>query len=221
MAEVDAAAALAGADGADRGTAGVHGRGRTAEPLRPRPRPRKGRAVRRPRHRQRGAAAPAWPGLVLAALLAGGSGSVCEAAPAAVGAMDSVRARPEVRPTRVYVGMWSTHLRDIDRGLSANSLIGVSWRGYFGGTFINSFGDRALSAGLQRSISGPGPGALAVGLGYRAGVITGYDERFFGIGHMFPVIPFAQLLGHIDLSRFGIELSYAGVVASVAMNLRL
>ncbi|MGH7471932.1 MAG: hypothetical protein ACRENP_28610 [Longimicrobiales bacterium] len=120
--------------------------------------------------------------------------------------------------TRVYVGMWSTHLRDLNRGLLGNSLIGLAYRGYYAATFINSFGDRAVAVGIQRSFSPGKPGWLTTALGYRVGLLTGYDERLFGIGHISPLIPFGQIVGNLDCRNLGVELAYAGVVATVTLS---
>jgi hypothetical protein len=123
--------------------------------------------------------------------------------------------------TRIYLGMWSTHIRDIAEGMSPNSLIGLAWRGYFGATFINSFGDRSVAVGLQRNFSPSGRSAVTTALGYRFGLVTGYDDRFFGIGHMVPALPFAQLVGTIDFRSLGLELNYSGIVASFVLNWRI
>jgi len=133
---------------------------------------------------------------------------------------DTAEAKTAAKRTRFYVGMWSTHLRDIDHGLSANSLFGFAYRGFFGGTFINSFGDRSVTAGLQRSFSEPASGALTTAFGYRLGVVTGYDERFFGIGDKLPVLPFVQLVGSVDWRSIGVEIGYAGIVASIMTSWR-
>ena len=134
---------------------------------------------------------------------------------------DSVDVKSAAMQTRVYVGMWSTHLRDIGRGLGANSLIGFAFRGFFGGTFINSFGDRSVALGMQRSFTSPRSGAMTTALGYRLGVITGYDERFFGIGDKLPALPFAQLVARLDIRNVGIEATYSGIVASIMLSCRL
>jgi hypothetical protein len=134
---------------------------------------------------------------------------------------DSVQPIPSAMRTRVYMGMWSTHLRDINRGLGNNSLLGLSYRGYFAATFINSYGDRAVSAGIQRNFSPHANGFVKSALGYRVGLLSGYDERFFGIGDKLPVIPFVQLVGNVDWRNLGVEFGYAGIVASVLFNLRL
>lgn len=123
-------------------------------------------------------------------------------------------------PSRLYVGMWTTHLRELDRGVDSNHLVGVLFRGFYGATFINSFGDRAVTAGIQRVLT-PRPWTDGLALGYRAGLITGYDERFLSIAGWAPVIPFAQLIGSLDRGRVGVELAYAGVVASLATSIRL
>src|SRR5690606_4966894 len=114
-----------------------------------------------------------------------------------------------------------THLRDIDRGLKQNSLFGIAYRGFFAGTFINSFGDRSVSAGVQRNFSEAASGSLTRMFGYRLGLIAGYDERLFGIGDIFPVLPFAQIVGALHWRRVGVELAYSGVVASIMTSMRL
>lgn len=134
---------------------------------------------------------------------------------------DTSSVRPAAMQTRVYLAMWTTHLRDLTGGLLPNSLIGFAYRGYYAGTFINSYGDRAVVAGMQRSFSTPRSGSLTTAIGYRAGVLTGYDERFLGIGDKIPALPFFQLVGTVDYRRVGVELAYSGIVASVIVNLRL
>jgi hypothetical protein len=134
---------------------------------------------------------------------------------------DTTGTRPAALRTRIYFGMWSTHFRDLNEGLDGNSLIGLSYRGFFGATFINSFGDRAVGVGMQRSLSTARSGFLTPAFGYRAGLVTGYDERFFGVGDKTPVIPFVQFIGSIDVRNLGVEIAWAGIVASVTMNWRL
>lgn len=135
---------------------------------------------------------------------------------------DSTSAPPAaLMRTRLYLGMWSTHLRDLGGGLHGNAVLGVAFRGFYAATFINSFGDRSLAAGIQRGLTTPQRGTLTAALGYRAGLVTGYDERLFGIGDKLPALPFAQLVGSLDYRNVGLELAYAGIVASVVMNWRI
>jgi hypothetical protein len=116
---------------------------------------------------------------------------------------------------RIYVGMWSTHVLDIGRGLKQNWLVGAGWRGYYGGTFINSFGDRSFVAGIQRTLVRGDSGAVVPAFGYRLGIVTGYDERFTRIARKVPVLPMAQIKGDFEMGRTGLEVGWAGLVASL------
>jgi hypothetical protein len=61
---------------------------------------------------------------------------------------------------------------------------------------------------------------VSVRLGYRAGLVTGYDERLFPLAGATPVLPLLQPLIAFDANRWGLELSYAGVIASVGWSIR-
>jgi hypothetical protein len=134
---------------------------------------------------------------------------------------DSTRGGPTLPPTRLYVGMWSTHLRDLSPHPTANWLIAVSHRGYFAGTFVNSFEERGWAGGVQRDLLRRGEGSLSTSIGARAGLVSGYDERLLGIGDRSPLFPFLQLLWNVDWHRLGVEFSWSGIVVSAATNLRL
>jgi hypothetical protein len=121
---------------------------------------------------------------------------------------------------RVYFAMWTVHLRDLDRGIDSNRAFGVSWGRIYAATLINSFENRAYTAGFQDTLVRWEPGIFAIGLGYRAGFITGYDERFMPFAGRTPIVPLAQPLLLLDVSRLGVDLSYSGVVASLGLNVR-
>jgi hypothetical protein len=122
---------------------------------------------------------------------------------------------------RLYVGMWTIHFRDLDRGIDNNWLLALSWGPIYGGTFINSFGKRAYSVGVQRAVARWNSRIVSAGLGYRVGLVTGYDERLFPLAGETPVLPLFQPLITLDASRLGLELSYSGVIASAGLNVRL
>ena len=121
---------------------------------------------------------------------------------------------------RVYLGMWSTHVRDIKRGLSNNWLVGVGWRGWYGGTFVNSFGNRSFTAGIQRTVARGEENAIVPFFQYRVGVVSGYDERFMALASRVPILPMGQLLGGLETDRAGVELGWAGLVATLGPHLR-
>jgi len=151
-----------------------------------------------------------------------------DAAASSVGQHEGLGAAPagdEAKPatrrrTRVYVGMWTAHVRELSRGMDQNSLLGLAYRGYYGGTFINSFGDRSLAAGVQRSVPPSRLSGLDLALGYRAGLLTGYDGRFAAAAEKSPVLPFLQLIANADRGSVGAEVAWAGLVASFLVNWR-
>ena len=122
------------------------------------------------------------------------------------------------RAPRIYFAMWTTHLKNDVLVLDSNWVIGMSGRGYFGATFLNSYGRRAFTAGIQRTIVAGARGPLGAVLGYRLGFLTGYDGRLTPFARKTPVLPLAQPFFAIDVQHVGVEVSCTIVVASVAVS---
>jgi len=129
-------------------------------------------------------------------------------------------ATSQASEARIYLGMWTAHLTKLGKGIRNNWLVAVSWRGFYGGTFVNSFGDRAFTAGIQRTLARGSEGAFVPTIGYRLGFVTGYDRRFLSLADKVPALPVAQLVGGVDHGRAGVELSWAGVVGSLGPRFR-
>lgn len=140
----------------------------------------------------------------------------------------AARAQPEPpsadpgrrEPTRLYFGMWTTHLKHDGVSLQNNWVVGLTFRGFFGGTFLNSYGRRAFTAGIQRTILSAEPRPIGASLGYRLGVVSGYDGRFMAIARETPVLPFVQPFVMIDVNRVGVEIQYTFVIVSVAASVK-
>jgi hypothetical protein len=124
------------------------------------------------------------------------------------------------RPTRLYVGMWTMHLKHDVLTLDNNWVIGLSWRGFFGATFLNSFGRRAYTGGIQRTLLSTEPHPIAASLGFRLGFVTGYDGRFMRLARETPVLPLVQPFALIESQHVGVEVSYTFVVVSLAVSYR-
>ena len=123
-------------------------------------------------------------------------------------------------PTRLYFGMWTTHLKHDVVGLQNNWVGGLTYRGFFGGTFLNSYGRRAFTAGIQRTLLAAEPRPFGASLGYRVGVVSGYDGRFMRIARETPVLPFVQPFVTLEVHRIGFEIQYTFVIVSVAASVR-
>jgi len=123
-------------------------------------------------------------------------------------------------PTRLYFGMWTTHLKHDVVALHNNWVIGGTYRGVFGATFLNSYGRRAFTAGIQRTIVATEPRPVGASFGYRVGLVSGYDGRLMRVARETPVLPFIQPFVSLDVRHLGVEVSYTFVVVSVAASYR-
>jgi hypothetical protein len=121
---------------------------------------------------------------------------------------------------RLYFGMWTMHLRQDVIALDNNWAVGLTWRGFFGATFMNSFGRRAFTGGLQRRLLTNDGHPIGASLGYRLGFVTGYDGRFMRLARKTPVLPLVQPFVTIDVAHVGFEVSYSFVVLSAALSYR-
>jgi len=115
----------------------------------------------------------------------------------------------------VYLGMWTSHFRHLREGLASNWLVGVGWKGYYAGTFINSYGNRAFTAGIERTVVRAVSGSVIPMFGYRLGLISGYDSRFLRLAGKTPVLPMAQLTGSLEMGPTGVAVAWSGLVASL------
>ena len=156
---------------------------------------------------------------VSAATLAVGLISTC---PVVVNAQsESDQDGPKHRePTRLYFGMWTTHLKHDVVALHNNWVVGLTYRGFFGATFLNSYGRRAFTGGIQRTILATEPRPIGASLGLRIGLVSGYDGRFMQIARDTPVLPFVQPYVTLDVYRIGFEIQYTFVIVSVAASVR-
>ena len=122
---------------------------------------------------------------------------------------------------RLYFAMGTLHLREPGEGVENNWLLAASWRRIYAATFVNSFGDRSYSAGVEGRFVGWDVAAATLGLGYRVGVVTGYDERFIALAGRLPALPLLQPRVMVEAHGLGLELSYSGLIASAALSVRL
>jgi hypothetical protein len=141
--------------------------------------------------------------------------------PAAASAQEASRSGGASRGVHVYVGVWTSHLTRVRSGVDGAWLVAVGWRSLYGSTFVNSFGDRAFAVGIERDLARADGGTVARGLGYRLGLVTGYDERLVGFAGKVPVLPGLQVLGNMAVGPTGLELAWAGKVATVSPFMRV
>lgn len=72
--------------------------------------------------------------------------------------------------------------------------VGVQFSQWFAATFVNSYDVRSWIVGVERNWWEARSRWLGVGVGYRAGLVTGYDERLLELAGQLPAMPFVGLL---------------------------
>lgn len=116
---------------------------------------------------------------------------------------------PFSRP-HVIVGAWALHPFEPQfPELDWSAGFGVKSHQWLFATFVNSYDRRSFIAALERYWWVGDFGDLSVGVGYRAGVITGYDEELIALAGKTPLMPFTGLLLWTDLGPFSIDAFYA------------
>ena len=112
--------------------------------------------------------------------------------------------------------MWTFHpFEDDPYPREANNGLGVQFRGLFVFTCVNSFDERTYAVGLERAWGGARRGAFGAMLGFRVGLIHGYDTELFEIAGETPILPFAGAVALFRIGPLGGEVSWVYRAVSV------
>jgi len=122
---------------------------------------------------------------------------------------------------RLLWGQWTRHIDSERRpGVSNDGLFAIVYRGYFAGTFETSHDHRAYAVGLERAWATTGGEAAGVMVGFRAGLVYGYDEQLGWLAGAVPILPFASSLAQVWIGPLSAEVSHTWVVVSVGAAVR-
>ena len=117
-------------------------------------------------------------------------------------------------PDRVYGGLWALHLRRPGDGLSSHHLIAGTYRGIHAGTFVNTHEGRSWMIALGRSVVVAEEGRTAFRLGYRIGLLGGYDEQLMDLADRWPVLPAGKLVADARYRRLGFQIGWSWIVVT-------
>jgi len=111
---------------------------------------------------------------------------------------------PERR--RVIPSIWNMHPFDSDfPELAYTRGVALQASGWLAAVFMNSYDRLSLMGAVERAWIEARSGSFAIGTGYRAGLLSGYDERLLSWADDTPVIPFVGLLGWVQLGRLSVD----------------
>lgn len=124
------------------------------------------------------------------------------------------------RQNRLLPAMWTLHVHHMDEGLSNDSLLGLIHSGFYAASFQTTHGPRAYTVGFERDWISGSSGPLGGMLGFRAGLVYGYDGRLGWMAEAVPILPFAQPVAYGRLGPLAADLTYTWVVISLTAGLR-
>jgi hypothetical protein len=116
---------------------------------------------------------------------------------------------------RVVAGMITTHLYELDEAPADNQAVGVIYKGVVGATFITTHGPRGFVLALERAWLEGRLGPTRTMLGFRAGLVYGYDQRLFGLAEHTPILPYAQPMFLLRAGPVSLDFTYTWVVVSL------
>ena len=121
---------------------------------------------------------------------------------------------------RLIIGMWTTHLNRERDGWQNDKTVALVYEGFYGGTFRTTHGPRAYSLGVERSWLTGSAGPVEGMIGFRTGLVYGYDGRLGWAAEKYPILPFAQPVLYARIGPLATDLTYTWVVLSVTAALR-
>jgi hypothetical protein len=121
---------------------------------------------------------------------------------------------------RLIPGLWGVHFFDRQplqpfwtRGG------GIQYSGWFGGAFLNSYDRLSLIGGLEREWLTLGTSVVDLGVGYRAGLLTGYDRQLFNLADKLPILPFVGLDVWLQTGPIALDVFYVYRALSVEASI--
>ena len=134
-----------------------------------------------------------------------------------------VLAGRKISRPHVKLGLWALHPFEPQfPELDWASGFGIKADQWLVATFINSYDRRAFVLALERYWWAQRLGWVDLGVGYRAGVITGYTEELIEWAGSAPVLPFTGLLLWVDVGPFSIDgfYAYRGITLETGLTFR-
>jgi len=120
--------------------------------------------------------------------------------------------------SKLYLGMWSEHIvNDDDEYISNHRMLGLCYDGYFVGTFLTSHDDRGWAAGVQRDVYRDNWQEVTWEIGYRAGLVYGYEQLSISETNIFPLL---LLYGDVGYEKIGLQLTWTASVVTAGFYLK-
>ena len=120
---------------------------------------------------------------------------------------------------RFLLGLFTIHVYSPQNGWSNDEVGGVIYKGFYAATFETTHGPRGYSVGFERLWKRGIRRPFEWGLGFRTGLVYGYDHRLGWLADRIPVLPMAQPIAFARLGPLTADLTYTWIVMSVTAGL--
>lgn len=121
---------------------------------------------------------------------------------------------------RVVWGMWSTHVNRRGDGWQNDAVLALVYDGWYAGTFRTTHGPRAYTVGVERAWASGRAGPWGGMVGFRGGLVYGYDGRLGWVAEKTPILPFVQPVLYSRIGALTTDVAYTWVAVSVTAGLR-
>ena len=135
---------------------------------------------------------------------------------------EKVKGKPSNDALLLEMLVWHfrEHSRKNDRWNS--QLLGVLYKGIYATTFLNSFSDRAFGCGVSRDYYQKHLSKNSeIDLGYKLGIVTGYDVRMMPLAKYTPVLPVIMPSLDFRYRRANVELSWVLDVVTLNFSINI
>jgi len=119
---------------------------------------------------------------------------------------------------RILAGAFTIHLYNLGAAPTNSHSIGLIYNGVLGATFITTKGPRGWVVAFERAWLEGSWGPTRTMLGFRAGLVYGYDERLFAMAGILPIFPYGQPLALIRWGPASLDVTYTFVVVSATAS---
>ena len=121
---------------------------------------------------------------------------------------------------RVIWGMWTLHVNHLDDGWSNDGMVAAIYESVYAATFETTHGPRGYTLGFERIWGSVERGPVGGMVGFRTGLVYGYDHRLGWMAEKYPILPFAQPVLYLRAGPLTTDFTYTWVVVSFTAGVR-
>jgi hypothetical protein len=121
---------------------------------------------------------------------------------------------------RLIWGMWTLHVNYLEEGWSNDGVVAAIYKSVYAASFETTHGPRGYTLGFERIWGSVERGPVQGMVGFRTGLVYGYDHRLGWMAEKYPILPFAQPVFLLRAGPLTTDFTYTWVVVSFTVGVR-